>query len=244
MIAIKGKEYKAKLKWSEITIALAEKLADIELPKKLETVLKALIDDNVAEYDKAQDSISYDDLVKEFPIYYGKVIALMTEIDVENLQWEERTDIFDNYFREMIIELKLLSPHTEKIEEKFFEFKGEKFYFPESLRLQERFIPAYKERAVTFVEGTQQTQAIQKLKDQGIGGLSMIIAVYCRKKDEKYDEDIVAKRVDEFKELTMDIGWNVFFCLFKLLALQPKIIEESFKGATERKKMTNMSKVD
>lgn len=234
MIIFKGKEYKAKLKWGEISIGLAEKLSIIELPEKLERVLIALIDDDVKEYNEAQEDISYEDLVKNFPEYYGKVIELMSDLDIKNMQWEDRTTIFDSYFKDLIIELKLLSPKSEQTKEKFFEYKDEKYYYPESLRLKERFIPAYNEKAVTFVEGVQQTQAIKKLKDQGIGGLSMIIAIYCRRKDEEYNDDVVVKRVDEFKNLTMDIGWKVFFCLWRLLALQQKIIEGSLRKEHQR----------
>jgi hypothetical protein len=59
------------------------------------------------------------------------------------------------------------------------------------------------------------------------------MAILCRKIDEKYDDDIIPKKTEKFKNLSMDIIWEFGFFLtlqkIKLMKLSSMYSEKKEK---------------
>jgi len=92
--------------------------------------------------------------------------------------------------------------------------------------------------AIEFTEAADLQLAEKALDGGRIETLSNIIAIHCRLKNEKYDEQKSLSRAELFMdELTMDVAWEVFFCLVELFNTLKKR-SQIFLLAAELKKET------
>ena len=104
--------------------------------------------------------------------------------------------------------MNLLGVLTKEYEPKgirSFEFKGEEYYFPsENLT---------KNTYGDFIEATQLEMTIDSMKNGRYDVLPEQMAILCRRIDEEYDEDLIASKTDDFKELKMDSVFEFAFFL-------------------------------
>jgi len=209
-------EIKIKIKdWEDLTISDCIKLCSYKVPAKLKELYSK---DKLEKYNELYNSFTEKDHIW-FAKYYGKVLKIMLTdpSDVDYLQWHERVSIYELYCQDYIVSLYSEFPNYKPKRIKHFEFKGEKYYLPKTLKLLDNEIPMYKEKALTFVEGASLYSAIIDLQEKGIDKFPYFIATYCRKIDEKYNEDNVLLRAGYFHKLPMSIAWEVFFCIQNLL---------------------------
>ena len=99
-------------------------------------------------------------------------------------------------------------------------FKGVTYEMPRSLRIGDGVVPMEGETADNFVEASNILRQYGLLKERGVKHLNYFVAVYLREKGEGYDEEKIARRAELFKEMTMDIYWEGFFCIHRLSAQQ------------------------
>jgi hypothetical protein len=154
-----------------------------------------------------------------------KILTSFTPEEVDHIQWEDRLTIFRKYLWNIIraLHVNVIPDDFTPLEIESFKYKGEAFLLPKSFPLVEEQlnkakgkIPMHKVSAIEYVEGLNMEKAKIGLEEEGIKMLPFFIAVYCRPEGERYDEKTVLNRAEEFKSLTMDVAWEVFFCTYKL----------------------------
>ncbi len=244
-----GKVYKGRDQWSEITLADYLSLVRLAIPDKLRAYyisLGKLNEENpesVAAFEASLADITEREWVKEFPLFYGKVIALLSDIPVESLHYTTRSEIYDRFFRHFIMtacyDIPMMQADGKLIEYmgeemSSFEFEGETYYFPPSLRLLGEVVPMYDEEAVTFCEAADIELSMRSLADEGVEKFALVAAIYCRKKGEKYDEAVALERGERFKNLPMNVIWSLFFYIEKLTLSFTKDMIASLKEAKKQ----------
>jgi hypothetical protein len=267
---IKGKlnniEFEFVDRWSELTLSLFIKIANIEVPPKLmameianirivSAVTKKEKEKAEKELTEAENAILEDDIIKHFPIYYGKLLEVLIDNKeaVDMINWKDRTSIYEFNIKQFVLSMILenpvqslnnkLVPYSPK-EIEFFNVGKEKFYMPESVRLFGEIVPMGNEPIISFSESVDMDLARQGLIDGGINKLAFFMAVYCRKKGEKYNQQNTIARQDLFNDLTMDVVWSVFFYIAKLTSESMKTLAYFSKvlELEERTKLVRQAK--
>lgn len=230
MIEINDKQYHIK-DWDTLTISEAEKLTKIKLPEKLKELYTAGTGEKFAEIQKTitvEQEIGFGD-------YSGKVLKIMSDIPdelIKYMQYHERNDIYEYHCRDIIFSLMLPMPIFEPKKIESFEFEGETYLLPKSLKIFDKFLPGHSEKSLTFVEGQALFKAYAETQDKG--NLRMLIAVYCRPEGEEYDEKKAIERSEKFGELPMSVAWEVFFCISGLLNTSVKTINTYYQETVKK----------
>lgn len=228
-VEIDGQEFSAIQKWNEMPLEVFIKLCKIDLPAKYISLHCAATDE---EYNKAFDSITDEDSLKIFPQMYGKVIGILTDIPdhlLETLPSDIRTEVFYTAFHHFVMSVIHEVPlnvigsegwnQYESDDSEYFEHEGEKYLYPKSIRISNLETPMANEPVVTFIESSELMLTWKKLSEAHEQSIAMIIAIYCRKEGEKYNEATALARSAQFQKLSMDIVWKVFFCIVQLMPL-------------------------
>lgn len=238
-LTIEGREYRAPADWSEITLRKFIAISSIEVPKRLASLYEAsaALNDpdpqkkerNEARYESAVGALTEWDLVRRFPVYYGRVMSALADIPesfVRRIHHEPRTAFFDQYARYIILSTFYSVPVTIDPDEgvkpyeappiESFELSGQKFFLPKSLRVVGEDIPLGRETAITFAEAADLDVALSRMRNGAAKNIPLFCAVYCRPEGEVYDEEGLLKRAELFEDLTMDTAWTVFFCIAAL----------------------------
>jgi hypothetical protein len=84
-------------------------------------------------------------------------------------------------------------------------FEEEKYFFPKESMFDNTF--------GDYIESTQLDMTIESMKHGAFDVLPEQMAILCRRAGEEYDEDIIDKKTERFKKLTMDIIWEFSFFL-------------------------------
>ena len=229
MIEINDKQYHIK-DWDTLTISEAEQLTDIELPEKMEALYTA---GTKEKFEEVQKTITVKDEIA-FGNYSGKVLKIMSDIPdelIKYMQYFERNDLYEYYCREKIISL-LGTPNHKPEEIESFEFNGETFLLPKSLKVFDKYLPGHSEKSLTFVEGQGLFRAYVDTQEKG--NLRMLIAIYCRPEGEEYNEQKAIERAEQFGELPMSVAWEVFFCITELLSTSTRTINTYYQEAVKK----------
>lgn len=219
--------------WSEVSLADFIELSKIEIPDKLLRLYQASAKMNTSserqkniakrEWDAVNEEITEQDLIKSFPEYYGRVISLlstMPEDIIDLLTGEQRTILFDNYFRQFVLSLFMNYPLKQTGSEmelydppKITRFKlnKEEYLFPANLMVGGTEIPLGTEPIISFAEAADIDLAIRGLSQGGASQFPLFMSVYCRKEGEEYNQISTLKRQDEFLDAKMDVVWSLFF---------------------------------
>jgi len=230
MIEINDKQYHVK-DWDILTISEAEKLTDLKLPEKMEELYTA---GTKEKFEEVQKEITTKDEIN-FGEYAGEVLKLMSDIPeelIKYMQYHERNDLYEYYCRNIIFSLMLPMPIFEPKNIENFEFEGEVFVLPKTLKIFDKYLPGHSEKSLTFVEGQALFKAYAESQEKG--NLRMIIAVYCRPEGEKYDEQKAIERSEKFGKLPMSVAWEVFFCITELLSTSVTTINTYYQGAMKK----------
>lgn len=215
-VNITGKKYTVIEQWNEITINQAAEIytACDDIPDKLLDIYQALSDkDKLAD---VMEQVDEQESIKDFPVFYGKIIEMMSDIPAEiidRISWNERTAFYNLYLEKFIIGL-LLHPFDYKAENiKSFTHEGKIYLLPETKTIINDERTFAEATAVEFAESADLELHSRKMKSGKYGVAANIISILCRPKGEKYNEATSLKRAEGFGELTMDVFWEVFFCL-------------------------------
>jgi len=252
-IEIKGKLYQVCNQWEDLTLKRFIELSEVPIPERLERLWIASANLNgqgnkkllEAEYEKAINEVSHEDLVKHFPAFYGKVIEVLSDIPAEiidRIHGDLRTQLYDDHLSQFVLSLIYSAP-VDKIGGKIdvyepepinsFKVFGEEFFFPKSLRLYNDIIPMAEEKTITFAEAADIDIAMNGLRTEGIKRLPVFMGIYCRKEGEEYDEQAAIRRQEVFLNVTMNIVWALFFYTVKLTYVSQSFILTYLKRVVE-----------
>jgi hypothetical protein len=240
MIQIKiGKnKFRGIYSWSDITIQKFCELADIAMPPEYDKFLQAegkfsidKMDDYLAEISKITDK----QLNEEFPVYYRQVVKCLTNIPdsiLDKLDPKKINELYEYYFKPFVISIiynipfihfmgQLTPWQPENI--KSFRIGLQKFYLPKSVNILNEDVPLAKEPIITYIEASNVFQGMRLTTDQ-LERMALFMAIYCRKKHERYNEQKTAERKELFMKTPMSVFWSVFFYIIRRLPDSPSTI--------------------
>ncbi len=226
--------------WEEITLDQFIRVCEVEIPTRLRNLLiaaTALNDEDIKlkqhaedNYDKLAAEITTRDLIQTFPLYYGELMSILTDVPreiIERIDGTLRAEFFDRYIRYVVLSIFYTQPikytangmvpyvPDKPITE--FDLNGTTYYLPKTLKLYDNDIFLADEPVVSFAEASEIEMTYRDLLEKGVSKLPMFMAIYCRPKDEQYDERKVLRREPLMRSVTMDKVWSVFFCISQLL---------------------------
>jgi hypothetical protein len=207
-LEVNGTKYGLK-EWKDLTLEQAQALIDYPIPEPL----KVYFDDGKGGFTVEQE-------LNEFPRYYVEVILMLTDIprhEFDRVKFgyfnhvHYITDFFYRHCLEYLLAL-LHGPTFQGTGKREFIHHGQGPYlFPTEKKIADMIIPLENETAATFVESTQLMSAMFGTRTMGIKNMALLTAILCRKKGEEYNEQVALQRAEEFKDLPMDVIWDVFF---------------------------------
>ena len=192
-------EFSVPEEWKEITL---EKYAIfIDAANELQAKLKE---------DDAED-IGFYQIVLEYREHFNKLFQTFTGIDPKIIDKIKADNIYTTY---MYIMNFLKEPDYNKIDS--FTFKKKKYYLPKSK--VDYFGNEIEMAEASFgevVEAMQIQEMDKSFQDNNFKVLPYQIAMLCRLKDEDYNDQKVKERAEVFKELPMDVVWQIAFFLIR-----------------------------
>lgn len=208
-------EFTVPEEWSEITLEKYAVFIDAvnELQKKLKE------DDN--------EDIGFYQIVLEYREYFNKLFQTFTGIEPSIIDRIKADNIYTTY---MYIMNFLKEPEYNKIDS--FTFKRKKYYLPKSK--VDYFGNEIEMAEASFgevVEAMQIQEMDKSFQENNFKVLPYQIAMLCRRKGEDYNDQIVKERAEVFKELPMDVVWQVAFFLIKQKQKSLKRLLQSLEEA-------------
>lgn len=222
-VTINGKDYDIKVEHEDFTIqdAINIRIKLDAIPKNLFKLYENLIeerkDENKEKLEKEQkeitDSFTPQDLRKTFPIFYGDIIQLSSDIPeavMKLMPADWRTRLYESCCIKNVCELlgspKYIDPAISFTQDDI------KYFAPEPYEILNEVRPMGKNtRILEFAESADLELFSEELKGGKYSVLPNIISILYRPKDEEYNEATSLTRVEKFKQLDMKIGWGVFF---------------------------------
>ena len=209
-IKINKKSYDIKTEWHEMTWSEAVRVMDLPVPKNVQERMK----DGPVEF--------ADWLIMDNILYARDVLQILSDAPKEVMEYANPGDCLDIFMRyHLKFVTDMMSAFPVSYQPKFIEwvdFKGVRYFMPDSLMIDTDLVPMHKEKSINFIEAANMYAEYGKLKEKGLKHLNYFTAVYLREEGEGYDEQRIKQRADLFKELTMDIYWEVFFCIHLLFS--------------------------
>ena len=229
------KDYEVRDQWEEITIDEACTLYKLleEAPK-----LKGLYScKDEEELSEKYGELTNKEHIKDFPKFYGKVICLlsdMSEETAEQILWHDRTAFYTKYLQSLVMGLVHLPIDYKPKNIKDFTFKGDTYLLPKSRILLGEKQPAAYLEAVQFTESADLEYYSKEMEGGKFQAATNIISILCLKDGEQYDEEVSLKRAEQFKELPMNVCWEVFFCFMNLVNISVRDMVTSSLGAMQK----------
>jgi hypothetical protein len=227
-INIQNKRFKGIYSWDDITLSKFMELAAITLPDGYEAYILADGNydherkDSIDQYLAVISSLTDKQLKEDYPAYYKRVCLCLSDVPEEYLTSELVLSLYDWYFRPFVYSIIYNAP-VISIKGKIVDYTPdyiksirigkETFYFPESIEISGQSFPLAKEWIVTY------SDALETVKDMkfrnNLSQLATFMAIYCRKKNEQYDDTKVAERQILFMSAPMSLIWSVFFYIIQ-----------------------------
>ena len=230
---IDKKKYQFPSTWGDVTIKDATRLHQLckSIPDKLKEkydIILSSSNNNQAEDEvrKWIESCDADDTVKEFPMFYGKVILSLSNVPEDIIDYttiESRLHIYTRYLEKFVLGAMYNGVGYDHAGITSFDFKGNEYLLPSTKRMGELLIPMESISTVQFCEASDLMAMIGK-QNEGFKYSAYIVAILCLTKGEVYDEDKILERSKEFEDLPMDIVWEVFFCLVNFLHTSKSVL--------------------
>lgn len=229
--------FNLKSEWKDLSLSDFVSLCRIKMPEKLVELYKNTGSEE--KYNQISETITYEDQVKLFPEYFGKCLAVLSDIPekiIDIIDWEQRTELFNQYMFPFAfstvtdVPLVFNNGKTEVFEPKEVEsvdYKGNVYYFPKSLKLKDLDIPLSDEPVITFAEASSIITTWQKLSEFGAEWAAYIPALYLRKEGEEYNEKELPSKARHFEGLDMESVWSLFFYI---LGLQAKSVVNTLQS--------------
>lgn len=230
-IKIENKTFWGIYSWDDISIQQFADLAAIPMPDGYESFILAdgkFSMEDLNKYVEEVSKITDKQLNEDFPAYYRKVIKCLTNIPtkiIERLDPEKLNQLYDYYFKPFVVSILYHAPVIhfmgqikpyEPLRFKLFRIGLQRFYLPEIVKVIDQDVPFAKEPIITYTEACGMVRGLRFTKED-INRLAWFMAIYCRKKGERYDEQKVIKRTELFMKVPMSVVWSVFFYTLRRL---------------------------
>lgn len=204
-------------KWEDVTLDQAVKVAQVELKDT----------DNQLDWYEQVDAIE-------------QIWSAFTAIDPAQLHPTELVYYFTTYLLGFVQDINGEWPRTyTPVGIESFKHKGETYLLPKSLVIDEQTVVLqHTQTARPFVEATNLLQQYNRVRKDGIKQMGMFVAaVVKREHGEKWDEAAVIERGKLFNDLTMDVVWEVFFCINQHIHKSINDTLQSMQGEITRLKV-------
>ncbi len=251
VLKINNTKYKSFASWNEIRLRDAEVVYSIVMPEKLRNYYELLLLEQTEEIKSKINAINFtvEELEKEFPLYYGNVICALSNIPEQVMELTPRVQREELYRYKsnggtncisIVMGLMKFPFDFEPQGLKQFEWQGETLLMPETKRILGIDRPLTDETAITFCETADLIINIDKVKQGKYKSLANIVSILCRPAGEVYNEVKSLARAETMSELTMNIVWEVFFCLIPAKDMLDNILQTFLKeaGLQERKQVS------
>jgi hypothetical protein len=238
-IKINKKSYKGPYRWEDITLQKFTELAAIPMPGGYEAFILADANfdaEKMQEYLDVVANITEQQLNEEFPAYYKKVIRCLTNIPdevIEILDAEKINELYEYYLKPFVVSLLYHFPvlrfmgnitRWEPQTVSKFRIGLKTFYLPETVVILNQSISLEKEPVITYSEASELFKGNRITKDNA-SRLPLFMAIYCRKRNEKYSESEALKRQELMMKVPMSTVWSVFFYTVQRLKGSTEIIQ-------------------
>ena len=227
MIKIKAQdeEYDLINDWSDMSIAKfleVQRICD-KAPEKLKKLIGHVYFGEKEQIEKM--NFSNREQLKTFPKFYGDILEELSNIPnkvLKTMDFETRVVYFNTHLIKFVIGCLYAPVDVPEITTDKFEFEGETYVLPKSRSVLGNERPMGYISTIQFTESADLDIYMRDLDDKNYSVLPNIVSILCLKEGEEYDEDVCLKRAEEFRQLTMDIAWDVFFYLDELLNMYTK----------------------
>lgn len=212
MIQLKINNHSRRLAtdWKDVTIKQAIEINSLKLPDHISTV------EDIAD---PASWVMSTEAIK----YASRVFAILSGFTLQDIEKTNAYDIiayFNKYLIPIVTDLHTIEPVTYKAEGiKTFELNGVTYKLPESLLIDQTWLPLHSSTAIEFTESSNIMALMADMGREGIRHLPLFIATYCRPEGEKFSEVTIQKRAVEFQQLPMSVAWEVFFCIRQLIII-------------------------
>lgn len=206
--------------WKDITLHSAINISQMELPS---------VEDN---FDWFKHINFVDNVMVE--------LSNMTYNKWQNVHPTQRVYLFTQYLMRMVKDLHEPAPTTfapQMIDS--FTHDGIEYLMPTQLIVDEHtVILQHGQQVKPFIEASNLMKRYAELKSEGIKVMPLFVASVVKEDGEKdWNEAKVVERSQRFNTLTMDVVWEVFFCISQLTlkslnAILQSMIEKQARPAT------------
>ena len=240
IVSVNSHKYECYETWADMPLSKAveiTKLLKIAPPQLLSMYEAICIIKDDLHTQKVFSEIKVEEQFKDFPLFYGMIIEQVTNIPrevVDSVLTEERTIFYEQHCLHFVLGL-LYSPNIERKNIDSFDWKGTTYYLPTIKKILNEERPMASTTAIEFCEAADLDVYSKNLVGGKFEVAANITAILCRPNGEKYNEELALSRAEGFKELPMDIIWEVFFCLTELsiISKQLEVISFLTKEATQ-----------
>lgn len=206
--------------WKDITLHSAINISQMELPS---------VEDN---FDWFKHINFVDNVMVE--------LSNMTYNQWQNVHPTQRVYLFTQHLMQMVKDLHEPAPTTfapQMIDS--FTHDGIEYLMPTQLIVDEHtVILQHGQQVKPFIEASNLMKRYAELKSEGIKVMPLFVASVVKEDGEKdWNEAKVVERSQRFNTLTMDVVWEVFFCISQLTlkslnAILQSMIEKQARPAT------------
>lgn len=235
---INGQEYKIKVDHKDFTIQdyikirtrlntapeLLVELYKIYATKKTKGNEEKLVKDAI----EIEGKFTKEDKSKTLPTFYGDILGLCSDIPgnvMNKIHRQDREKTYNQYclqtVAELLFEPKPITPINS------FELGKEKLIAPKYYEILGQKRPMGNSQVIEFAEAADLEIFSDELKGGKYEVLPNIISILYRPAGEDYDEKKSLERAKKMQDLTMDIGWSVFFYLKGLGVFSLQCIQTS-----------------
>ena len=216
-----------KATWQEVTLRDAIRLVNIKATEQ-----------------QIQDSIIMESM--ELNDYMIEAVSVFSDCPVEILKKTEPIHVvvlFD-HIRYIVHGIYNTDIESHKpIGRETVKFKGIEYHLPKSLWISDQEIPMHKEPAKHVTEAGNILQMVGDLKEKGVESMNLFCAIYLKEHPEEfYDENKIAIRAEKFKDLPMDVVWDVFFYMYFSLCSYAINFRASLENQGVRNKIKNTTR--
>ncbi len=212
-----NREYWVKNKWEDLTIKDGTTFCSVLPPDRLSKYYKlkvsALIKDDWKEFDTFHSTITFKEEFEDFPKYFKHVLKCFSGLPVEELNKDEIYAIYKEHLEAKVIGLLIHPIDYEAKNIESFTFKEKKYFLPVTAEMIAQSIPLKNETSGAFFDFSALEIAATGITESKFTYIASACAIFCREKDQEYDEKGLLERSDLFQDLTLDIVNEVFFCL-------------------------------
>jgi hypothetical protein len=224
-IKIGRRRFSGIYRWDEMTLRQFSNLATIPMPESYKAYILAdgkFSVDNIDQYIQAVSKITDHQIKVEFPAYYRKVVSCLSNIPdkwIVKLTNDQIEQIYDLYLKPFVVTLLYHVPvihffgqitqYTPE-QRQYFRIGLTRYYMPDTVNVGGQQYPLAKEPILTYSEASDIFRGINFTKDD-IKQLSLFCAIYCRRKNETYNQENTLQRQELFMKMKMSDVWSVFF---------------------------------